>query len=150
MSAYVCADAQFKALAIFAVRKISGAMNVDPAYVNGAQDLKNEKPLVIANRYAALLLAENVRSVRYRYSDDIGDYEPVIVTDADISNAAQLDPVVILKLCANLDYQSCETPDWKTTQAHGLLEQIRDEAIRQLPGYEDAPWGLLDLPMTCK
>ena len=59
-------------------------------------------------------------------------------------------PVVILKLCANLDYQSCETPDWKTTKARALLEQIKDEAIRQLPGYEDAPWGLLDLPMTCK
>lgn len=145
MSAYVCSKAQFKALAIFAVRKVHGSMNVDPRYADGAQDVAGKIPSVIATRYAAILLAENVRSVRCRYADDIGDYDEIQISASDVLGAAPLQPVVILKLCNCLSYQSCESDDWETTNAYKLLQQIKDAAIRLLPGYEDAPWGLDDI-----
>jgi hypothetical protein len=51
-----------------------------------------------------------------------------------------LPAVHILKMCACLAYQSCETDDWDKTKAYELLQMIKDAAIRKLPGYEDAPW----------
>lgn len=149
MSAYVCSDAQFKALAIFAVRKDDcGRIHVDPSYVDGARDVAGKTSSIIATRYAAMLLAENVRSVRHRYPDDDGNYDEVRVSAAEVLNTGELSPVVILKQCANLDYQSCETNDWETTNAFKLLQRIKYAAIRNLPGYDEAPWGLDKLPMA--
>lgn len=150
MSAYVCSDAQFKALAIFAVRKTHGSLNVDPRYVDGAQDVAGQCEEVIATRYAALLLAENIRSVRHRYADELGDYNEIRINTSDILGARSITSVVILKLCDNLSYQSCESDDWETTKAHALLSQIKDAAIRLLPGYEEAPWGIDDLEVAGK
>ena len=144
MSAYVCSNAHIKALAIFAVRKSHGSMLVDPCYVDGAKDLDGKYEEVIATRYAAILLAENVRSVRARYADDIGDYEEIEISKSEVLMPKAFTPVTILKLCNCLAYQSCETEDWETTNAYKLLQQIKDAAIRLLPGYEQAPWGLHD------
>jgi hypothetical protein len=148
MSAYVCSEAQFKALAIFAVLKTHGSLNVDPRYVDGAKDVSGQPVHVIATRYAAILLAENVRSVRCRYADDVGDYDEIQITDSDILRRRAFPAVVILKLCQNLNYQSCESDDWEKTNAYALLQDIKDAAIRLLPGYEEAPWGIDDLSMT--
>jgi len=145
MSAYVCSKAHFKALAIFAVRKSCGSLFVDPRYVDGAKDVEGTDLNVIATRYAAILLAENVRSVRERYADDIGDYDEIEISKSEVLMPKALSPVTILKLCNCLAYQSCETDDWETTNAHKLLQQIKDAAIRILPGYDEAPWELHDL-----
>lgn len=142
MSAYVCSKYHIKALAIFAVRKIHGSLAVDPRYVDGANDLSFKPAELVATRYAAILLAENVRSVRARYADDMGDYEEINISAREVLRPATLSPVAVLKLCNCLAYQSCETDDWETTNAYKLLQQIKDAAIRILPGYEDAPWGL--------
>jgi hypothetical protein len=145
MSAYVCSTAHIKALALFAARKSHGSLFVDPRYVDGAKDVAGKDLNVIATRYAAMLLAENVRSVRERYADDVGDYDEIIISASEVLRQPALSPVVILKLCNCLIYQSCETDDWETTNAYKLLQQIKDAAIRVLPGYDDAPWGLYDL-----
>lgn len=145
MSAYVCSEEQFKVLAIFAVRKSDRYMNVDPRYVDGAKDVAGQQDHVIATRYAAILLAENVRSVRYRYPDDIGDYEEIRISAREVLNTPSFKPVEILKLCASLNYQSCETDDWQTTKAYDLLQQIKDAAIQLLPGYEEARWSIYEL-----
>lgn len=135
MSAYVCSKAHIKALAIFAESKI------EPWYVDGAKDLSRDSSEV-ATRYAAILLAENVRSIRARYADDVGDYEEIQISNSEVLMPKALGAVTILKLCNCLAYQSCETDDWETTNAYKLLQQIKDAAIRVLPGYEDAPWGI--------
>lgn len=145
MSAYVCSAAHFKALAIFAVSGRRQDMNVDPRYVDGAEDVYGKPEHVIATRYAAILLAENVRSVRFRYADDIGDYEEIQISKSEVLMPRAIPPVAILKLCSCLAYQSCESDDWEKTKSYALLQQIKDAAIRKLPGYDEAPWGLHNL-----
>ena len=49
-------------------------------------------------------------------------------------------PLHILHMCSCLEYQSCESPDWRETLAYRLILAIKDAAIRALPGYDDAPW----------
>lgn len=97
---------------------------------------------------ATILRDENIRSVRARYPDanladecGVESYRYRPVTD-------RIDPIVVLKSIACLDYQSCETDDWPTTRAYRLLETIKDRAIWRLPGMDAAPWGWTrpDLP----
>lgn len=89
---------------------------------------------------AELLLQENVRSVNCRYASD--DPAPIIRYDG---RAPTLSPLAVLKACNCLDYQSCETTDWDMTDACQLLDAIRREAVRCLPGYDAAEWCINDV-----
>ena len=82
-----------------------------------------------------ILLNENIRSVETRYnSTEI----PTTFILTELTN--NYTAIEIVKLCDSLDYQSCETDDWLTTEAYAILQAIRENAIRALPGYVEAPW----------
>jgi hypothetical protein len=86
------------------------------------------------------LAAENVRSVCHRYAADKAEnYADFLKPQGKfvVDN-----PVSIIKLAQCLDYQSCETDDWKDTQACGILKSIINAAINALPGYDAAPWAI--------
>lgn len=153
MSAYVCSRDHFVALAVFAATKPrrQSTPRVDPTYVDCfrpvAEKLLALKPHELASVYAEALYQENVRSVSHRYPNDPRDGlpgEPSGVVDVSARNMIQavyaLPPLHILKMCNGLDYQSCETDDWRETRAYALLQAIKDAAIRELPGYDDGPW----------
>lgn len=160
MSAFICGPDHFKQLAIFAVRKARGGsmLPVDPRYLEHpaskawlAQAVMTGDDYCadrLATFYADLLYQENVRSVRARYPDDKWDelagpcIKPLhMVVSSEESHRTRLLPAVaLLKLCDCLEYQSCETEDWKLSAAFELLGLIRGAAISALPGYEQAPW----------
>jgi hypothetical protein len=52
-----------------------------------------------------------------------------------------LNPVQVLKSCNCYEYQTCEHPGWKRSQAHTFIETLKATAIRKLAGYEKADWG---------
>jgi hypothetical protein len=90
-----------------------------------------------------LLLAENWRSVRFRYSGEPDEDLPGTAGEPDGSyvftpGAAQV--IAALKLLESWDYQSCETDDFKTTPAYAFADAARRALITMLPGYRDAPW----------
>lgn len=51
-------------------------------------------------------------------------------------------PVEILKAIDCFDYQSCETGDWRETEAYAFCQSLRDDMIGRLPGYSDAAWSI--------
>lgn len=139
MSAFICNPEHFHALAAFATQgNVYSPAGIEPAWLRS----RCEEYLVTPERehdatVARILYLENVRSVDYRYGEkneidpeywNIRSYPPVN------------NPVHILKMCACLEYQSCETPDYRDSLAYLLLTRIRAKAIKSLPGYEDAPW----------
>ncbi len=74
------------------------------------------------------------------------NYKPasIPVSDRDmVTDVYKLSAVSILKMCDCLEYQSCETDDYGETLAFQLLDQIRREAIRALPRYDDGPWDFV-------
>lgn len=93
------------------------------------------------------LLNENYRSVnrRYRWHRPAHVYSfrrhRLAMTGHRNTIALQ-----VLSACACLDYQSCETNDWRQTDAHAILEQIKDRAINALAGYDAAKWGAPEHP----
>jgi hypothetical protein len=51
-------------------------------------------------------------------------------------------PVEILKAISCFAYQSCETDDWRETEAFAFCEALQEDCIGRLPGMSDAPWGI--------
>jgi hypothetical protein len=53
-----------------------------------------------------------------------------------------LDVVSLIKQVHNYAYQSCEAPGWDSSWAKAFCEQLEGVLIRNLPGYDAAPWGV--------
>lgn len=150
MSAFVVDPKEIKALAAFAASRspMSGSYKVPEYWLgyNGGKDMAGHSQDETATYYANVLWDENIRSVRARYPDSSDDLpgpidrpERLEITKRDMMNRRTINPVQILKMCACLDYQSCETDDWRQTVAFTLLDAIKDAAIRRLPGYDESP-----------
>jgi hypothetical protein len=160
MSAFICGPDHFKALAIFAASRTHGygsaSLRVDPRYIHYGNptkglpvELLESRGAELASAYADILYAENVRSVQARYPDDKSSDLPgptirqshIVVSGQDqILAKYRLPPVSLLKMCDCLEYQSCETEDYRETLGFELLDRIRGAAIKALAGYDDAPW----------
>lgn len=154
MSAFVCSEDHFKALAIFAAARgngFGGNSRVNPVYLDRLSDAEKQLDGArLAELYADILYDENLRSVGARYPnegiDDLPGFDDkpdrIEITGYDMARPAylRLKPVDILKMCDCLEYQSCETDDYRKTLGFKLLNKIRSAAICDLPGYEDAPW----------
>ncbi len=130
MSAYVVSHTHISAIVRWACRH-----NVSVYYSNPARSLKAGQEQEIAE----ILLAENVKSVNYRYKEET----PVdtIVYDAF---ATDLHAIDVIKACQCLEYQSCEHPGWDDSLAKKILDIIQRDAVRHLPGYDKAPWSIPD------
>jgi hypothetical protein len=160
MSAFLCAADTFDLLA-------SAALELAPSYCPfevhittlepDAAELLRDGRLAVPDIYpgrfkvtdgieastvARILRYQNLRSLQARYPSDWQDflqgqpayrYRPLA--------KAEIDPVAVLKSCACLEYQSCETDDYDRTLAYKLVKAIAETAIGALPGYEAAPWG---------
>ena len=87
-----------------------------------------------------MLIAENRRSVDYRYGEEeaVPEYRFKMLPGVP-------DPVIVLKAIRCYVYQSCETDDWERTEAAAFCESLTVTAIRCLPGYDEAPaWEIRD------
>ena len=130
MSAFVCSDAHIKTLAVFAARGDRYTRKWDQV-----------------QEFADVLYRQNVRSVDHRYNDKTGLtlHPGPRVTPQEAMFFAIPDPVVILKLANCYSYQACETEDYDSTEAAKIIASVTQAAIRLLPGYNEAPWGISDL-----
>lgn len=108
-------------------------------YLAALTAAKREVTIANAGAWGAALLAENRRSIDHRYAEE--DIEaPYEFTEI----RGPLDPVAILKALSCYEYQSCEHPGWRASEAHSFCEALRARMIRSLPGYDDAAWEVSD------
>lgn len=103
-----------------------------------------------ADDLGRMLWVENVRSVAYRYPADGPNDRPgpIGFTDAEAEAYAyprfplgpprHLTTGEALKAADGLDYQSCETLDWRSTPAAAFLTALREHVIATMPAYRDA------------
>ncbi len=90
-------------------------------------------------RVGAMLAVENRRSMDHRYDEtELEDlYEFT-------SYKGNIDPVAVLKAIQCYEYQSCEHPEWETSEAHEFCQALRSAAIDKLPGYSEAQWEVTE------
>lgn len=113
----------------------SGDYDAYRAAINAA---KREVTRANAGTWGATLVAENRRSVNYRYEEDEIE-EPYEFTEY----AGHFNPAKILAAISCYEYQACEHPEWKTSEAKSFCEALRHRMIRQLPGYQGV-WEVTD------
>lgn len=106
-----------------------------------------------ASEVGMMLWAENLASINYRYPDTEEDHESIpgpadfrpdhVISYAHKSvNLAGVDPAALLKVISCYDYQSCEHPGWRKSEAYAFCQALQAKLIDQLPGYNAAPWGI--------
>ena len=144
MSATIVSTATIEAIVTFALRTLD---SIDPLPGTSTATWVPIKALA-PHAIGQALLDENYRSVNHRYATEapVPRYRHRDRTSfrRDGSNSQLLMAMDIIKLCHCLSYQSCERDDWETSWAKRFLDRVIDAAIRLLPGYDDAPWGLYD------
>jgi hypothetical protein len=113
--------------------------------------LRPEDPQGV-NEVGRMLYGENVRSVRYRYPDTVGNDTKLPGVCAEVEEASdpqytfrilpgvRIVPGEVGKALACYEYQTCETDDHRDTEAWRFCEALRDAILRTLPGYEGGPW----------
>jgi len=117
MSAYLCNDEHFDALATWATRR-------SPSGFTFRYRFNDEWHTPDAAKIATTLHAQNVRSVNHRYERHESPAYRYRAVPIDCIDAKD-----VLMACAGLEYQSCETPDWEETEAYAILSAIRKRAI---------------------
>ena len=129
MSAFICSPQHINAIVRWAGRHHVTCWHGNPSRLHSVAGKEQDT--------AALLYAENVRSVNYRYFRTIDTSG--IVYDA---SAPDLRPIDVIKACDCLAYQSGEHPAWDDSLACRLLKEIQSAAITRLPGYDAAKWEI--------
>jgi hypothetical protein len=107
-----------------------------PGMIRVAQNIYRELNTQSAETVGAMLAAQNQRSVNFRYAEE--EIEAVY----QHGPTGSYSPVELLKIVKCYEYQSCETPDWETTEAHNFCAALKDQLIHLLPGYDEAPWAI--------
>jgi hypothetical protein len=151
MSAFIVSKAHIDALvqAGLAIRRIGNSplrwdagerpawTGDHEAYRIGCQTISRELTHDQADRVGAMLWNENVKSVDHRYNDH---------TDREVYRFPAMTklrpPVVILKAIHCYRYQACEHPEWESSEAFAFCNALEAATMRNLPGYDDAPWGI--------
>ena len=86
-----------------------------------------------------LLLAENMRSVLHRYTDAIEADEYAlyaqIVETYRYRPVVHVAPATAIKAARSMAYQSCEHPEWQTSEAKAICEAIEHFAVDAMPTY---------------
>ena len=99
---------------------------------------------------AQLLWDENRKSIEYRYPDTINHPknipgqigEDFIIRSTDLTRSFKtIEPLQVLMSCNCYCYRSCEHEEWQTSRAKRIIDNLKAEVIRQLPGYKDCIWG---------
>ena len=96
-----------------------------------------------AGAVGAMLLAENRRSVDYRYNE--AEIEEVYTHGPSRLRQA----LEILKAINCYEYQSCETSDWGQSEAYQFCQALRGLLVGQLPGYDEADSWPIQEPWRC-
>jgi hypothetical protein len=109
---------------------------------------RDEEDFYTPSQLGQILVSENVASVAYRYPDDDVDagelpgpidayyLGPYVYADP----GRTMSPGEVFKAIDGLDYQSCEHPGWRASEAFAFLTALRETVCRHVPGYESAAW----------
>jgi hypothetical protein len=145
MSAYMVDRHHIIYLAKFATRPNTRTYAASILDSDAASD--DALTVAVANELARA----NAASIETRYPDTQGDaanapgdvttFEPFSVSETRDAIWHEFTPVRVLKAAACFTYQSSESEGWDDSLAHRLVGLIQGEAIRRLPGFEDADWG---------
>lgn len=93
---------------------------------------------------ATILQQENAKSVKFRYGEnsDAAIYDPVVINNEHfIFQLDQFTTPQIVKSVRCYQYQSCEHPEWESSEAKRFCDDLIMTVIDHMFGYDEAVWG---------
>jgi len=111
-----------------------------PTALETFQEQRRELTKDNADEVGRMLLKENYKSVYHRY-----DEVPTVQLEEPYQFnriKGNIDPIQVLKGIDCYEYQSCEHPSWRESEAHNFCESLRSMAIHNLKDYEEAEWEI--------
>lgn len=95
-----------------------------------------------ARAFGIMLWSENVKSLAYRYADDIAS-EYDYVEQYTFREYLMVKPAAIAGIANCYNYQSCEHPGYEASLAKDFINRLLAAAAKKLAG-DGAPWGVHD------
>lgn len=99
------------------------------------------------DKVGQMLLDQCVASVRYRYPNEKDPDDLPGMINREWQAPFSFHPLgrvptalEALKLIRCYDYQSCENPEWATSEAKTFCDTLFVCLVAALPGYEEAAW----------
>lgn len=158
MSAWVVSKAHIDVL-------VGAALGRDPLVWVDAQGLRQQASTEGADEIGRMLWTECYQSVAWRYPDDKDGELPgpnglTVEAVRSYRYSHQMTvpgrvgvhevgpkwiavtPLLVLKQIDCYQYQSCEHDGWEGSDARRFTDALRQRMVRQLPGYDDGPWGV--------
>lgn len=150
MSAYLCSAYQIGRLAAYLAHHRDDARRVHyfAESINATAE-GTGLAMAIATEFAQA----NADSVNARYTDKditawgygtLGEYVEDCEAEASKPWKDDFPPHQMIGAADNLDYQACETEEWRKSDAQALLQMIKDRAVTELlkKANLDKGWGL--------
>lgn len=115
---------------------VDASINIRAKYhglTDSAEDTKRDRML-------KTLATENARSVNSRYPDAqaaVSEFPAF-----DLHALTRFGIVALLKAIDCYEYQSNEHAGWYDSEAKRFCVELQHSLIQELPGYDDAPWGI--------
>ena len=116
--------------------------------LNELERVRREAQPDNADAVGAMLIAENLASVHYRYPDTVdggsvpGPTDPYWERPYAFRHVHPAPTAVEgLKLLDCYAYQACEHTAWPASEAYSFCYALRSRLIGELEGYDAAPWG---------
>lgn len=149
MSAHMCNQKTLTAIAVWALKEAAEAIPSElmrELDQDGYERSSGGYARTVA-RIVAFLAAENIRSMVAAYPRDRIDRDAIMagftpLTRQDELRAKALPVLHVIKTCRYYAYQSCEHNGWERSPARRIVEALERQLVPELPGYDDAPWGL--------
>ena len=139
MSAYLCDPADFVALARYAKRPCNGFNGYN---IFTKERIGGEDGELNVRDIALKLATANICSVAYRYPREpfggfLKDEEEMIEFMCEVAQEARENRIPpshseAFMLAAQVEYQSCERPDWIEQDAYWILDSIQNDAGRKM------------------
>jgi hypothetical protein len=133
MSAYLLSKKSIDVLVYSAFYRHNNSENTISIWNN------NKKIEFSPKSLGQALVNQNYASVNFRYREN---HKPYIYEYGYHTDFKTATGVALLRLCHCYDYQSSETDNYYRSNAAKIINYIKSNLIKNLPGYAGAPHAL--------
>lgn len=136
MSAYMCDEKMFEMIGAFVDYHTFAKRPEDRGLWFYKKNQDYAKTRISGQRVADILIRENRRSINFRYNEreTVPKVRVVNIAPSDLPSPASLG-----KYLRELGYQSCERPDFKSSDAFKVIGLLNELALEVQGKIENAP-----------
>lgn len=138
MSAYIMNDDEINTIVSYFIESKHG-VHGEGAWLRMGESTWDYLTYENAAKVAAILMAQNIRSVNSKYGDNTGN--AYVFEYLPQAHKRPMGNIIGALEC--YEYQACETNDWHTSLAHEIVQGLRKHLLKTIAEADGAyTWGI--------